>query len=104
MKALEKDGVIDHDAIETKARVVALETILTMQTSMLADCLSLFPSELKARALMETNRHFQKAIQGNKNVVVQSVSAMDSDYLNELFQEVFLEYVREIQKTLGIPS
>jgi len=104
MKALEKDGVIDHDAIETKARVLALETIVSWQSNRLVDCLSPFPSEVKSRALMEMNGHLQAMIEEYKNVVIPSMSAMDSDYLNELFQEVFLEYVREIQKTLGIPS
>ena len=43
-------------------------------------------------------------IEEYKNVVIPSMSAMDSDYLNELFQEVFLEYVREIQKTFSTSS
>ena len=57
MKTLEKDGVIDHDAIETKARVVALEAIVLWQTNRLVDCLSLYPVELKSRALIEMDGH-----------------------------------------------
>jgi hypothetical protein len=104
MKALEKDGVIDHDAIETKARVVALEAIVSWQTSRLEVCLSLLPSDVKALALKEMEGSIERAVVEYRNVLFPDMSAMDSDYLNELIQEVFLEYVREIQKTLGIPS
>ena len=104
MKALERGGVIDHDAIETKARVLALETIVSWQSNRLADVLSLLPAEVKSRALTEMNYSFQKVIDEYKKIYIPEMSPMDSDYLSELFQEVFLEYVREIQKTLGIPS
>lgn len=104
MKALEKDGAIDHDAIETKARVLALETIVAWQSNRLVDCLSHFPVDVKSRALLEIEHHLEKAIDEYKKIYIPSMSPMDSDYSYELFQEVFLEYVRNVQKSLGIPS
>jgi len=53
---------------------------------------------------MEMNNHLQKAIEEYKKIYIPSMSPMDSDYSSELFQDVFLSYVRDIQKSLGIPS
>lgn|SRR3989338_2914911 len=104
MTALEKDGAIDHDAIEKAARVVALEAIVEWQTSRLGVCLQLLPSDVKALALKEMKGSTERAVLEYRKVLFPDMSAMDSDYLNELIQDVFLGYVRDIQKSLGIPS
>lgn len=104
MKYLEKDGVIDHDAIETKARVAVLEIIVSWQTDALVECLSLFQTDLRSRALTELSIRLQKIEDEGKKIYIPSMTPMDSDYSAELIQEVLAGYVHDIQKSLNIPS
>jgi len=104
MKVLEKDGVIDHDAIETIVRVQVLEAIVSLQSNALVAALSLFEDAERTRQLKGMEDRLKEIEADYKTIYMTSLSPMDSDYSAELIQEVLSGYFAQMRRSLGIHS